>query len=70
MMFIDQIADDVVAMELSHNDGVEDQHLPLEEEGWYWPIIQDPRFKDAFKILEFRNTPVQVIREILAWFET
>jgi sugar phosphate isomerase/epimerase len=59
--FVDLIQDYIVAMELSHNDGLEDQHLPLQRDGWYWDLINDRRFKDTFKILEFRNTPISEI---------
>ncbi len=59
--FTDLISDYIVAMELSHNDGMEDQHLPLIEEAWYWPIILDPRFSSAYKIIEFRNTSIEGI---------
>lgn len=56
--FIDLIQDYIVAMELSHNDGLEDQHLPLQKGMWYWDLIFDSRFEDVFKILEFRNTSI------------
>jgi sugar phosphate isomerase/epimerase len=59
--FTDLISDYIVAMELSHNDGMEDQHLPLIEEAWYWSIILDPKFSSAFKIMEFRNTSAKSI---------
>ena len=59
--FVDLVKDHIVAMELSHNDGVEDQHLPLRQGEWYWDIINDRRFEDAFKILEFRNTQIAEI---------
>ena len=59
--FVDLIIDYIVAMELSHNDGVEDQHLPLKSDGWYWDLIYDSRFKHIYKILEFRNTHIEEI---------
>ena len=59
--FVDLIQEYIVAMELSHNDGLEDQHLPLQPEGWYWDIIKNRQFKNIFKILEFRNTPISKI---------
>ena len=55
------ICDYVVAMELSHNNFFEDQHLPLKIDGWYWPIINDTRLTSSYKILEFRNTPISTI---------
>lgn len=60
--FVDGIERYIVAMELSHNDGVEDQHLPLKKNEWYWSLIFDERFVRAFKILEFRNTSIQTIK--------
>ena len=63
MEFVEIIADYVVAMELSHNEGVEDDHLPLKEVGWYWDLIFDERFIDKPKILEFRNTDISAICE-------
>ncbi|MBT6113839.1 MAG: sugar phosphate isomerase/epimerase, partial [Candidatus Marinimicrobia bacterium] len=56
--FIKLIQNYIVAMELSHNDGVEDQHLPLQANAWYWEIILDPYFESVYKILEFRNTQI------------
>ena len=67
--FVDLVKDHIVAMELSHNDGVEDQHLPLRQGEWYWDIINDRRFEDAFKILEFRNTTISDIVANLKMFE-
>ena len=59
--FIDLVQDYIIAMELSHNDGTEDQHLPLREDGWYWDLINDNRFESVYKILEFRNTKIDLI---------
>ena len=59
--FVDLIKNYIVAMELSHNDGLQDQHLPLKKDGWYWDIILDSSFKNTFKILEFRNTSINDI---------
>ena len=55
---VDVIADYIVAMELSHNDGVVDGHRPLQAGAWYWDLITDQRFAATYKILEFRNTAV------------
>jgi sugar phosphate isomerase/epimerase len=63
--FIDLIASRVSALELSHNYGEEDNHLPLIQGEWYWEVITDYRFSDTFKILEFRNaTSDQLISSI------
>jgi len=61
LKFVDLIQNYLVAMELSHNNGIEDQHLPLEKNNWYWDLINDMRFKSLFKILEFRNTSIDDI---------
>ena len=66
--FVDIVADYVVAMELSHNNGVEDQHLPLQSDGWYWPLILDNRFENTYKILEFRNSKIENIQDVISIF--
>ena len=63
--FIDLIEEYIVALELSHNDGLEDQHQPLQADQWYWSVIHDIRFREVHKILEFRNTEiVEIVRNI------
>jgi len=66
--FVNLIQNYIVAMELSHNDGLEDQHLPLEKEGWYWDIILDRRFINSYKILEFRNASNNQIQQNIKYF--
>lgn len=64
-VLVDTVADYVVAFELSHNDGVTDDHRPLLPGAWYWDVVTDARFVDAFKILEFRNvTPDAVVANV------
>ena len=47
-------------MELSHNDGIEDQHLPLQAKWMVLGYHFDNRVLiKYFKILEFRNTSNQ-----------
>ena len=67
--FVSLVKDYIVAMELSHNDGIEDQHLPLQAGSWYWDIICDASFKDVYKILEFRNTSIKKIINNLKMFK-
>jgi sugar phosphate isomerase/epimerase len=57
--FVEFIQDYLVAMELSHNNGEIDEHLPLLDEAWYWDFISDTRFENTKKILEFRNTSIE-----------
>lgn len=61
--FVDLVADRIVAFELSHNDGYDDQHLPLVDNAWYWEIILDKRFSGIKKILEFRETDISIVRD-------
>ena len=61
--FIDLIQGYIIAMELSHNNGKEDQHLPLKKGAWYWQLINDRRFENVPKILEFRNTSIEDIQK-------
>ena len=68
--FIDSVSDYIVAMELSHNNGLEDQHLPLLSDGWYWSFIQDIRFIDVYKIMEFRNTTIEDVVENIKLFNS
>jgi sugar phosphate isomerase/epimerase len=53
--FVDTVADYVVALEMSHNDGATDDHRLLRADGWYWAVIADRRFADAYKVLEVRD---------------
>ena len=62
--FIFMIRDYIVALELSHNNGREDQHLPLQKGMWYWKVIKDYKFSKVYKILEFRNTSIKKIKNI------
>ena len=48
-------------MEISHNYGKKDDHLPIKKNSWYWKIVTDPKFKNIPKILEFRNTNIKKI---------
>ena len=53
------ISDYVFAMELSHNNGIEDEHLPLRKNGWYWSIILNEKFKNDIRYL---NLEIQISR--------
>ena len=66
--FINLIKPYVLALELSHNNGLLDQHLPLKKKSWYWNIIKDPFFSKAYKILEFRNTNIKEFKKIINYF--
>ncbi len=66
--FVDGIKNYIVALELSHNNRLDDQHLPLKKNAWYWKIINDLSFAKAYKILEFRNTSIKRIKEVINYF--
>ena len=68
--FVKELKQYILAMELSHNNGIEDQHLPLLSDGWYWSFIQDTRFIDVFKIMEFRNTTIEDVVENIKLFNS
>lgn len=59
--FVNLIEDYVVAIEMSHNDGLNDEHKPLVKDAWYWDVILDDRFADVYKILEIRNAPIEIV---------
>ena len=63
--FVKMLKPYIVAFELSHNNGFEDQHLPLQKGKWYWSVINDPDFSKVYKILEFRNTSIKNIKNVL-----
>ena len=63
--FVKKLKKYILAIELSHNNGIEDQHLPLKTDEWYWKIINDPDFSKVYKILEFRNTSIKNIKNTL-----
>jgi len=65
-MQVEALKDYLVAMELSHNEGVEDSHLPLVEGEWYWPLILKHDYQHIPKILEFRDvTERQLLENVL-----
>mgnify|MGYP001256193149 CR=1 FL=1 len=67
---INLVENNVVAFELSHNDGLEDQHLPLKDNGWYWEYIFDDRFLNVYKILEFRNQTIKNVKKSVNLFNS
>jgi len=60
--FVKDVSGWVVAMELSHNYGKNDDHLPIKKNSWYWKIIKNPKFKNIPKVLEFRNTNINIVK--------
>jgi|TARA_Y100000310_G_scaffold200667_1_gene200748 sugar phosphate isomerase/epimerase len=66
--FVNELKQYILAIELSHNNGIEDQHLPLKKNEWYWKIINDPDFSKIYKILEFRNTDIKKMKKVIELF--
>ncbi len=58
---VDVAAPRLAAMEVSHNEGVHDEHRSLVEGGWYWPVLQAPALCAVPVILETRDTPLDTL---------
>jgi sugar phosphate isomerase/epimerase len=58
--FIDEFSDRFTAVEISHNDGERDQHLPLTADSYVFEWI--PRLPDVPLVLEFREAAAADIR--------
>ena len=61
LQFINRFADRIRAFELSHNDGVKDDHALLQKNGWYWPVIKEPKYKKIYKIFEGRDLKLKSV---------
>ncbi len=61
--FVKLLKNYIVAFEISHNNGVEDQHLPIKENQWYLKILKKSYLKNTLKILEFRNATIEQIKK-------
>jgi len=53
------VSDRTVALEVSHNDGLADDHGPLVPGAWYWDLIADPKLAHAVKIFEGRDLSLE-----------
>jgi len=63
LKFVEDIEDYIVAIELSHNNGIEDEHLPIKRKAWYWKILKKKIFITVPKILEYRNCNISKIKQ-------
>ena len=61
--FVEDIEDYIVAIELSHNNGIEDEHLPIKRKAWYWKILEKKILITIPKILEYRNCNISKIKQ-------
>lgn len=60
--FVKLLKNYIVAVEISHNNGLEDQHLPIKENQWYLKILKKSYLKNTLKILEFRSATIKQIK--------
>ena len=68
-IFIKKLKKYIVAFELSHNNGLDDQHLPLKKNAWYWKYLNMQEFSKIPKILEFRNTAISDLKSNIELFK-
>lgn len=66
---IERVADRIAGMEISHNEGVEDEHRPLIEGAWYWSVVGNPGLSHVPVILECRDTSVDTIQRVVRRLE-
>lgn len=66
---VSRISRRIVAMEVSHNEGVEDEHRPLVDGAWYWSVVSDPKFSHVPVILECRDTSIDTVRQLVRRLE-
>lgn len=58
---VEMLKSRIVAVEVSHNEGVEDDHQVLKADGWYMEVLKDSFFKKVPVIFEGRNLPVSEV---------
>lgn len=51
----------IVAVEVSHNEGLEDDHQALRADGWYKEVLNDGFFRKIPVIFEGRNLPISKV---------
>lgn len=52
----------IFAVEVTHNEGVDDEHKPLKPGSWYLEILKGEYFKEIPVIFEGRNTSLEAVR--------
>lgn len=63
------VASRTVALEVSHNEGLADDHAALTSSAWYWRLIDDPDFSHALKIFEGRDLAIEEACTMVEWLE-
>ena len=66
--FVNYIENYIVAIEVSHNNGIRDQHLPIKKKAWYWKILNRKKFSAIPIILEYRNCNITKIKKSIELF--
>lgn len=61
LAFINRIAHRVSAIEISHNEGIEDEHRSLLPGAWYWRVVRDARFANVPIVLECRDASIETV---------
>ena len=59
--FVRSIMPSIFAVELSHNEGVKDDHQALKEDAWYMKILSNSFFSQIPIIFEARFIPIQEV---------
>ncbi len=54
--FVEKAKQDIFAVEVTHNEGVNDEHKPLKAKSWYLEILKDEFFRTVPVIFEGRFT--------------
>ena len=67
LALLDQFSHRIVAFELSHNDGLVDEHRPPRRGTWYEQVLLDPRFGGLPVVIECRATPISEVLEAYHW---
>lgn len=61
--FVEMLKPGIAAVEVSHNNGVEDDHQALEPDSWYTDLLKDDFFRHIPVIFEGRNLAInEVVR--------
>ena len=62
--FIDRYRNRIILVEISHNDGVSDQHLPLTKDSYIFDYLDS--LPNVPYILEFRNAEINQVQKSIA----
>lgn len=63
---VEMLKSRIVAVEVSHNDGIDDGHRALKVGGWYMELLEDDVFKNIPVIFEGRNLQIEEVLQSYA----